>query len=215
MEPINFKQVFNDILTQERQMREEALELFHPSSTGSCRRQIFLSKIGIKNFSDDAKGRMMSGTIIHNFIQGRLGQIGEIEFPVELKDSKFKVYFNGLCDFFDGKFVYDFKSTANISYNNKKPNDYHIPQILIYCKALNAKGASLVYIDKRNLEIRQFNIDYDAKAEQIIIETFQKCEEVYEKLKDWDGVKIPFPKCGCWGCMEEKLNKIEVPRITV
>ena len=79
---VNVEKQIKKRIMEDNYGKNDPLELFHPSSAGYCRRQIFLSKLGVKVFPDHIRGAMQSGTNIHEWIQS---------FP-EVKESFFFPY---------------------------------------------------------------------------------------------------------------------------
>jgi hypothetical protein len=210
---IDFEKLIDEIVIDTKPLDDDFDEKrFHPSSAGFCERQIFLRKIGMVAFNRYVTGSMMSGTIIHNWLQGHLKGKGEIELEIKttLQDPKYNphnLYFKGHSDFVPHGIPYDFKSTANIKFNSKKVADHHRDQLLVYMAGLGAKEGAIVYIDKRDLSPKQFIIQSD---QQRIKDIFAKITRVYEAELAWKkskDKKIPFEKCGCYFCTEEKLKE--------
>ena len=187
---------------------------FHPSSAGFCERQIFLRKAGLATFDRYVRGSMLSGTILHSWIQGHIKDKGKVEAEIktELNDKKInphEIYFKGYADFIADSICYDFKSTANIKFNSDGVKEYHKDQLLVYMGGIKAKKGILVYIDKRDLATRQFEVLPDNERIKSIFAKADKVYEAYEKYIKSKDKKIPFEKCGCYFCKDEKLKVIE------
>ena len=112
--------------------------------------------------------------------------------------------------------IYDFKSTSFLS-TKEYPPDYHLDQVLIYCAATGSKYWSLVYIAKNNMESLQHYGSFDATSEGRVRVLFDKCQDVYQKFLNWKqhGGDIPFQKCGCYFCQNEKLNTVTLPQFVI
>jgi len=188
--------------------KNDPIDLFHPSSAGNCERQIFLSKLGVKLFSEEVRGAMQIGTVIHEWVQDMeevkdnffIEQVHVLEIP------NTKLYFQGKIDLKDKKtgYVIDIKSIKNLFYAKFKPMTHHVAQINVYMAMANVIKADLVYVQKHNLETKTHTVNFD---KILLEETFEKIKRVYEALKNFDqeNPKIPFKKCECYSCREEKL----------
>lgn len=198
------------VLADDGYGRGEPLELFHPSSAGYCARQIFLSKLGVKIFPEEIRGAMMSGTILHNWIQSfsKVKKDFHIEQVHVLEIPNTNLYFQGKIDLKNKKndFVIDIKSIANLYYVKFDPMKPHISQINIYMSMAKSEKAEILYIQKKNLETLTHTIKFD---QALLNNTFEKIKLVYNALKLFDNgnnAGIPFDKCDCYSCREEKLN---------
>src|SRR3972149_1479263 len=190
---MNIKKIIKENLNSSDTSTQLNKIAFRAHTAGFCKRQIALSKLGIKNFSTDVLGRMKVGTLIHNWLK----DIGlNISIDISLKiNNDYELYFVGTCDYLDkNNIVYEFKSVSYLSNNNLK--QYHLDQLLIYMKALKSRIGCLIYINKQNLECKQhfFEMDNDR-----IKKIENKVVEVYELLQKMNGNKKLinkfFPKC--------------------
>lgn len=188
----------------------EPIELFHPSSAGYCARQIFLNKLGVKVFPEEIRGAMQSGTILHEWIQSfpevkedfHIEQVHVLEIP----DTK--LYFQGKIDLKNKKndFVIDIKSIKDLYYVKFEPMPAHVFQINIYMAMAKSTMGELFYIQKNDLQTKSHFLKFDKK---LLSETFEKIKLVYEALRIFDNGKnmvIPFDKCDCYACRNEKLH---------
>lgn len=210
---IVMKRIMDD--AEEIRRSEEPREVFHSSSLGFCERQLFLNKIGVKEWEYNIKSSMQVGSIIHYFIQG-LPEVREnffIEVPIKFQIDGTPIYIVGSADLVkkDRSKIIDIKSAKSLLYLQASPMYHHIPQILMYMKGLGIMEGELLYVDKSNLDMVSHIINFD---ENLYNETIQKVIRVYNALKEWENAgafnrPIPFPRCKnkCYFCETEKIKK--------
>lgn len=214
MEPIDFEKLIEEKIFErgpnDRDRTKDPPLKFSPSSAGYCERQQFLSRAGLKKLGRKAIGSMKSGTLLHRWIESHINGHGliEQEVRVDLADPKinpFGIYYEGTYDYYDYNYPYDFKSTSNINYVISSPTEEHKDQITVYMAGLGAKEGAIVYIDKRDLKVKQHMVEFDEKR---LVKIFKRSTRVYDARLNWDNKTIPFPKCGCFACRLED-EKIE------
>lgn len=210
--PINFEElVEKKVFERGSKDRDRSMDpdnKFSPSSAGYCERQMFLTKAGLKKFDRAIIGSMKSGSILHEWIGVDLKDKGLLEqdVKIEINDKEVNpsgIYFEGTYDFFDHTFLYDFKSTSNINYCIYGPTEIHKDQLTVYMAGLGVEKGYVVYIDKRNLKVKQHLVEFDR---QRLIKIFKKASKVYNAYLNWKNNGrngIPFPKCGCNFCTYE------------
>lgn len=188
---------------------DEALERFHPSSLGYCRRQIFLSKIHAKQFAEWIKGSMQAGTNLHNWIQAfpEIRKTCFIEKTVKFPLND-KVYIKGSADIVHMKsgHVWDIKSIKTLSYVYRSAKREHVEQLNAYLIGLGSKEGEILYVQKNDLECISHHVDTDV---DMFERTKKKVLDVYEQLLLWHAKKIrycPFDKCSCYFCKNERLK---------
>lgn len=207
--------------------------VFHPSAAGKCKRQIFLSKLGQNWFSSDVQGKFAAGTAIHEWLEERMGEYlgtqdleNEYVFEEGIGFRHDGIKFKGRADFFDGEVVTDFKTRAGW-YHFDLPIQRHIDQVLIYMKALDADAGRILYLRKKDLQLRQYPEEEGAAFEfdeQRFNEIVEKLKEVKEAVKErvenreeGDYVRdlddVPFDNCGeCYPCRKESEQTYEFQR---
>jgi hypothetical protein len=195
--------------TESEKRAKEPLGFFHPSSLGKCRRQIFLTKLSAKELPEFVLGAMMSGTILHHWIQSfsELKDNFLIEHPVKFPLSE-EIYVTGSADIVDKKtgYVLDIKSIKSLAFVYKEPMAEHVEQLNSYLIGMGSKKGELLYIQKSDLATVSHVIDVNFELYQ---STRKKVLDVYEQLLLWDAKKIkycPFNKCECYYCKNEKLK---------
>jgi hypothetical protein len=208
---INFGEKIEEVLLERRERTEPDNE-FHCHYAGHCKRQIWNSKKHKKEFGVDVLGKMMTGTIIHNWMANTFRHLGRNEVPFEL--NKGDIVIKGTADFIDGETIYDFKSEASLKYLPRVENengdkhrtfrDFHEPQLQLYLDGFGMTKGALVYIDKVDLKTKQFEIQ---RNEKMIAETIDKYREVHKELSLDTN---PFDYCECFMCKKEKDEVMEV-----
>lgn len=209
--------VRNHIKVRDEEQSKRAIEpreIFHPSTSSGCPRQIFLSKINAKIFSEEILSKMASGTIIHKWIQN-IAEIKEnfdVEKPVEALIPNSQAYFKGSADIVakDDSFVWDIKSIASFYFIETAPMQEHKIQLNVYMKGLGATGGQLLYVDKTSLKMLPYTFMFD---QALYDQTCAKVRMVYEALLKWENEgafnnPIPFSKCQgrCYGCEKEIIR---------
>lgn len=213
--------------------RELHPDVFHPSSIGYSPWKIVVSKLGVEDVTDALGtfevGNMLheyvqAALLSHatdmthrearTFIEQNNGQITSsrvfpsgvdgvrIEQPVEFTDGG--VTFTGHADVFDPNtgIVYDIKSRSGW-YNFEPPYSRHVDQLHCYMKALDAEYGQVVYVSKKDLEVRTWPADepfsFDEERWNGLVE---KCQRVRDALYE-HGIprgedEIPFEKPDNW-----------------
>jgi hypothetical protein len=199
----------NTIVSPDGWGDDDTLETFHPSKAGSCKRQIILSKLKARDFSDGVKGEMAIGTAIHNYIQN-MKKIREY-YDVEVKFKKQttgKWYWQGSVDLMckDKTELIDIKSVKTLQYLQTKPYNTHSNQVLAYMVCNNIKLGKIIYVDKVTFEM----IEHKVLPREDVWDAIQKKNDhVYQELlKLWasDTLYMPFQKCQCFQCKKEVVK---------
>lgn len=193
--------------------RELDPRVFHPSQLGYCKRQALLSKLGLKDDSD-ALGIFHTGTLIHEFMEHDVSNVvpARCQFEVPVECTVDGITFTGHADCYDPESgtVYDFKSRGGW-YNFNPPTDRHVDQLTIYMNALEATGGQVVYISKKDLEVRTWpengTFEYDGKRLAALVSKAKEIrDELYANGLPQSRAEIPFEKCGCYFCDQESLS---------
>jgi CRISPR/Cas system-associated exonuclease Cas4 (RecB family) len=153
---------------------------FHPSQLAKCKRQCYISKLGLVKHDSKTLRTFEMGNIIHEYLQELIKETDdENRFAVE-KDlsvtvpSTHDITLVGHCDLLDKKLniIYDFK-TRGSWYKFETPVDRHMTQLSLYQymlwrELLEEKigfgddshiHGQIVYVNKKNMEIRKYPQD--------------------------------------------------------
>lgn len=188
---------------------ERDYRTFHPSQISRCKRQCVLSKFGLKSHDVSTLGTFEMGNMIHrkmeSFGPGLDGVV--MEYPVEFRDGE--ILFTGKCDAHDRveNVVYDFK-TRSSWYKFDPPDDAHLDQLHIYMAGLEADRGQIVYVSKKDLEIRTWPenrlFKFDGDRYRRIVDRAHDIAQTLEEHGTPETVEqVPFDRCGCWLCERE------------
>lgn len=184
---------------------EEDPEVFHPSQLANCKRQATISKLGLEDHDAETLGTFYTGTMIHEWLEECLSYPGvEHETGISKEyDSGVKVV--GRADAHDTHedVVYDFKSRASW-YKFDPPSERHLNQLTLYMDALGAEAGQVVYISKKNLEVRTWpENDTFAFNERRLDDLLAKARDLRDAVESTDietVADVPFERCGCFVC---------------
>ena len=174
---LDFNRLIN--LYLKRDFRKKDIGRYYPSEAGSCLRKLYYSYTIPKPTEEDLLKVFHVGNILHEFVLQVLKsektpevQLLESEVPVKILLEKFQI--SGRVDDLimikaSGKVVLvEAKSVAMLEMV-KNPQRHHIMQLQFYMHASGIHNGILLYLDKRNLKSKVFDIDYDqGMADQII-----------------------------------------------
>ena len=201
MKTIDWQKQIDDYLETNREEREEEpLNVFHPSSlSGGCLRQATLSKLGLKKYSVDVLAHFELGKMIHSWIEDKVADGLGLDIEREIFFGDGQVIFKGRADAFDNenKVLYDFKTSANAELSASKGANGYEFQLHPYMKALGAKKAVLVWIDKRSLKVSHTALDY---SEKTYGEVLDLCEEIMKACVQYRATGELPKKDSCFQC---------------
>lgn len=195
-------------------------DVFHASQVGMCTRQLYLSKLGLKDFTPKVLGIFQTGTNIHEWIEEEFQDEmpGEFEKPLEYEDEETGLKFTGHCDYYDPEeeVVYDFKTRGSFyRLDPTDPQEKYLDQLTVYMKMLGVKRAKLVYISKKNKQIVHYPTEEDPqeyfsfseKRWEKIVRKAQTVRSAVEKHGAVDEKDlVPFNTCSCYACKKERLS---------
>lgn len=175
------------------------------SSVGYCPRQMYLGKIGVKDFNDYVKGAMQVGTLIHEAIEEEFDEEFRFEERIEFEENGIR--FTGHFDCFDGETVYDFKTTSSLKYVRSEPKSTHVQQLHVYMRGLGVEKGCIVYIGKKGMQVVQHEVEF---SDELWSDIKLKVGKVLDVL-DYDSLprsseEVPFGSCGCYYCRSERLD---------
>ena len=208
-------QTIRDTAEQDSHVERDAVT-FHPSQLAKCKRQATLAKLGLKDFGTDTLGTFRAGTLVHEWIQAELAdQFPDCEFERKIVEtytnpvSGEEISVTGHADLWDPEqgIVYDFKTRGGW-YNFNPPTERHLDQLTLYMDALDAEAGQIIYINRKNLEIRPWPADttypFDADRRAKLL---QKGREIRDGIREGGEITskadVPFEDCGCWLCGQE------------
>jgi len=152
---------------------------YSPTELSGCIRNSYFSRLYPEEFDDATMRVFLLGNVLHELVQDNVkevlgGEIDHIEnekafhylLPLDKTNGK-KILISGRLDtiFFmkdmEKPIIVDYKTTANSWYNMKNgAKKAHIDQLNYYLACTLADHGMVVYLDKRNLNVVQFTIDF-------------------------------------------------------
>ena len=180
---IDIGRIIDDHLDEEA--RPKKIGAYYPSEIGMCIRRSYYSYISPKPTEPGALRIFALGNNLHAFIADVLKKSDEFSFvedekPIRIpyKDEKTSFTIYGRIDDFvitkntNKKIIIEAKSVGDVTKVNE-PETKHIMQLMLYLSAMEADYGMLLYADKKNLDIRQFRVDYDNTVYNKIITRFR------------------------------------------
>jgi len=217
---------YND---DESHREREDPSVFHPSSLGSCTRQMYLSKLDLKDSSEHL-GKMHNGTIIHEWLEDHATEHiadafgvpeGNVfpEVPAHY-DAPNGVSIRGTADLYipTENVVIDYKTRGG--WYSFEPDDAgYITQLSAYARALDVINIGIVYINRKDAkDTRTYPEDHTwaLRDDELLGEALSRCEDVKRAIER-EGIatsedEIPFEKCDrndgdpCYFCSSEELD---------
>lgn len=190
---------------------------FYAHYLGYCPRQVYLSKLGLRDTTDWA-GRFKASQALHEFVVEKL-----VDAKPGLRVNERAAYdtgtirFIGRCTAIDPEheIAYHLKP-RNGWYRFHPPVERHITQLHTYMKLFEVDRGQLIYVSLADFtDLRTWPPQSDdATFEEFQSDRFQyvvrKAEAVHRELVR-NGIatspkEIPFDKCGCYLCESESLN---------
>ena len=179
---INFNSLIDKYL--KREFKPKTIGRYYPSEIGNCLRKIYLSYKYPKETKADLLKIFEAGNILHDLVVEVLRsektpevELIKSELPFKRKEKDYLI--SGRVDDIlilkvSGKtIIVEVKSTSLLR-AVKKPSLHHIMQLQFYMYAIGIHNGILLYVDRRNLESKEFEIKYD--------------EQMVDKVKDRFGL---------------------------
>jgi hypothetical protein len=186
---------FNSMVDQhlKREHKPKGIGRYYPSEIGSCMRKTWYSY----NFPKEVEPTLLRifemGNILHDFVVEVLSsektpevELLHAELPVKMELEGFTV--SGRVDNLllikrSGKQVLvEVKSTSNVDYV-KGPQISHIRQLQFYMLATNVHSGALLYVDKRNLKSKVFDVLFSQEEADEVLERFKRLHSSLKKEK--------------------------------
>ncbi len=177
---------FDKLIDQhlEREHKPKGIGRYYPSEIGKCMRKLWYSYKYPKKVEPDLLKVFELGNIIHDFIARVIKsektpevKLLEEEYPVVMAVDDFVI--SGRVDDLmlviasGKKYLIEVKSSRNIDYV-KSPQKTHETQLQFYMHSTGVKNGIILYVDKRDLRTKAFEINYSEEEAKKIIERFRK-----------------------------------------
>ncbi len=194
----------------DEESRPKKVGVYYPSEIGMCMRRSYYSYFITKPTETSALRIFALGNNVHEFIAKALKNsstltLAEEEKPlkIEYKDNEasFNIY-GRIDDYIETKtgkkIIIEAKSTGDIKKVNE-PDPKHKMQISLYLAAQPADYGLLVYADKKNLEIKQFRVDYNEEEYKKVMQRFKDLD-YHLKNKTLPPAEYYFDNNKVWEC---------------
>jgi len=175
----------------ERESKPKGIGRYYPSEVGKCLRKIWYSYKYPKEVEPQLLKVFELGNIIHDFVAEVIKsqktpsvELLREEFPVKMEIEDFTI--SGRVDDLmllkssGEQCLVEVKSTRNVDFVTK-PQSQHESQIQFYMHASGIKKGILLYVDKRDLKTKTFEVKYCEEKSENIINRFKKIHETLKK----------------------------------
>lgn len=215
---IQFSDIVSEILAAETdEFAERDPGTFFAAHIGLCRRQLYLSKLGL-TAQNQRRGQYRISRLIQSYLEERVAnRCPRLEVGASVQIDEEPLQLVGRCNLFDPKsgIAYALK-TRNGWYKFAPPVERHLDQLHVYMRGLGVDKGQLVYISKNDLgEIRSWppteenrdsvTFDHD-RYDKLVAKATKIRETVWTNGIATTPEDIPFPTCGCYFCRNEQLS---------
>lgn len=201
--------ILSEYLNQEPKKRE--IGVYYPSRLPYCLRQQWLEwKSESLEWPEDLLRIFELGNLFQNFLK----QVFEASKEIKLVKNEvpFSVYIVEKGIFIKGRmdeivilekngetFIIEVKTHRNLEYL-KSPHEEHLKQLNFYLKMIPKAKGLLVYIQKNDLKIKEFQVDFNQKLfEELILRAGKLHEHLLEN-------KMPEPEAKLKESMKWQCN---------
>jgi len=118
----------------------------------------YVKQMDMTRVDDELLGTFHTGTMIHDFFENHVtAGLDNVVTERRVESTFGDLSFVGHFDAYDyaNDVVYDFKSRSGW-YRFDPPVDRHVNQLQMYMDALNAEYGKIVYVSKKDLEVREW-----------------------------------------------------------
>ncbi|MFB6153814.1 MAG: hypothetical protein ABEJ27_06135 [Halodesulfurarchaeum sp.] len=195
------------------------------SHIGKCRRQLYLSTLGLLRTAD-TRGRIEAGNALQSTIETKLqSHFSDLKTSVNVRfehgDAQYIGRINGIDS--TGDLIVDVKPRAEW-YKFNPPIRRHLDQLQAYLHGIDAEHGRILYVSLKDYtdyklwppaDATNATIDYDPDR---VNNLFAKVDEVRAAILE-QGIPtspgdIPFERCGCYLCSSESLSLPQPPDVT-
>jgi len=217
---------FDDIIDNylKRELRAKETGRYFPSEAGNCLRKSWYSYKIPRETPKSIIKVFKVGMMLHDFISEVL--ISGVSKEVKLISTElpFKLEFDGLlisgriddivhAKIEDKDILIEVKSTGDLGYVHDA-QEGHIMQLQLYMHAFKILDGIILYVDKRNLKSRGFEVKYDEKIVDMALKRIKKLHGflVENKVPDPEGRMFKEMKWQCKSCQYREECYKETPK---
>jgi len=191
---IDFNKLIDNYLL--REYRPKNIGRYYPSEVGGCIRKTWFSYKIPKKIKPELLRIFESGNMLHEFVTEVIKSeknkdvvLLKSELPIKIEKKDFII--SGRIDNLlllkinNKKFLVEVKSSK---YLPKRASTAHEMQLQLYMYAIKVYNGILLYIQKDNLQVKSFNVNFSKEKIKRIMKRFEKLH--FHLVKD----KIPEPE---------------------
>lgn len=193
---INFDNVIDNYL--KRELRPKEVGRYFPSEAGNCLRKSWYSYKIPRETPKDTIKIFKVGLMLHDFIAEVLSSGINEDIKLVSTELPFKIDIDGIVisgridDIVHAKveskdYLVEVKTTSDLGYTHA-PKEAHIMQLQLYMYAFKILDGIVLYVDKRNLKSKSFEVKYDEKLVEL---TLNRLKSLHKFLVD---NKVPDPE---------------------
>lgn len=176
---------FNEMVTnhiRRASTHTKSVGRYYPSEIGGCLRKVWYSYFYPKQTGPELLKIFEMGNMMHDFVvkvleseKNKDVQLLQKEFPLKINTPEFTI--SGRVDDLvlvktSGKtIVVEVKSTKSVDYVNEA-SEAHAMQLQLYMHATGIHNGIVLYIDKGNLQSKQFEVEYSKEEVDHILKRF-------------------------------------------
>ncbi len=191
---IDFNKLIDNYLLREYKPKD--IGRYYPSEVGGCLRKTWFSYKIPKKIKPELLRIFESGNMLHEFVTEVIKSeknkdvvLLKSELPIKIEKKDFII--SGRIDNLlllkinNKKFLVEVKSSK---YLPKRASTAHEMQLQLYMYAIKVYNGILLYIQKDNLQVKSFNVNFSKEKIKRIMKRFEKLH--FHLVKD----KIPEPE---------------------
>lgn len=185
---IDFNKLIDSYLV--REYKPKSIGKYYPSEAGGCIRKTWFSYKNPKELTASLLKIFEAGNMLHEFVtevlkneKNKEVELLRSELPVKIERKDFVI--SGRVDNLvllkieNKEYLVEVKSTRLLPYT--KPNVDHVMQLQLYMYAINVHNGIVLYIEKDNLLTKWFEIEYNQKEVDEILQKYEKLHELLIK----------------------------------
>ncbi len=202
---IDFNKLIDNYFS--RDSRKKSIGRYYPSEIGGCLRKTWFSYKIPKEIGKDVIRIFEAGNMIHEFISEVLKseknpeiELIETELPFIIDKKDFKI--SGRIDDIILAKIHNQKALIEVKSSKflpREPNENHVSQLQLYMEATGINQGIILYIQKDNLQASWFNINYNEKKVEDIMQRFGSLDH-YLKLNKVPPAEAKLKKEKNWMC---------------
>ena len=184
---IDFDKMIDNHIAREH--KPKSIGRYYPSEVGNCIRKVWYSYKHPVELKPEVVKIFQLGNIMHEFVvevlkseKNKGVQLLQSEVPLKIETPEFTI--SGRVDDLvlvkeSGKtVVVEVKSTKSIDFV-REASESHVMQLQLYMHATGIHNGIVLYVDKGNLQSKQFEVKYSKRK---VEETMERFKELHQLL---------------------------------